>query len=544
MYLSKRSAKYSLASVGLTLIATTMWHTGVSANIESEVGLRTSIVATDGRSDGTRRINGETTALNINPSILLSYQGPIASAVWNIDHSYIYQDIDATDRSTERSFTEYNFDSNVNIIDNYLQFSYNSQLRFRNTDPSQVFANDFISGSDSLSRIRTNSASLQFVTPNPRWVAINWQLSGAKVESDRNINSERNLDNNNLATFFTLRQGEEFRRVRWAVNNQWQKTEGNRTRGDITSRSVAGELSVGLFSKVSLITNVQDERNQYSNTITNDSAGSREFTSYGAGLEWYASDNRRISVQYNETESDDAEQDNESFISFDVIWAFSQRTRLEASYGRRFFGEAGDFLFVYNTRHLRLSASYNEELTTFTRLVSNFENLGVFVCPVGSNQASDCFLPNTLAYELQPDEQFNAFFQNIPEISEELILRRTGSLNFGFETRKVTVSTSIGGGVTEFLETDREQNNLTASVNIDYRVGVKTSIFSNNNFNRTDFVDRDDRNDVIRADLGIRHSWSRHLSTSTEISYIDRDSDNESNQYQERRLTLALDYQF
>ena len=263
----------------LTAIMTLLFASNVVANIETEIGVNTSLVATDARSDGTRRVNGETTAYTINPSVLLSYRGPIASAVWNIDHSYIYQDIDSTDRTTERSFTEYSFDSNVDVIENYLRFSYNSQLRFRNTDPSQVFANDFISGSDSLSRIRTNSASLRFVTPNPRWVAVRWQASGAKVESDRNINTDRNLDNNNFSTFFNLKQGEEFNRVRWSVTNQWQKTEGNGTRSDVTSRSIAGELSVGLFSEISLIANAQDERNQYSARITNTNAGSREFTS-------------------------------------------------------------------------------------------------------------------------------------------------------------------------------------------------------------------------------------------------------------------------
>lgn len=153
-------------------------------------------------------------------------------------------------------------------------------------------------------------------------------------------------------------------------------------------------------------------------------------------------------------------------------------------------------------------------------------------------------MPSSLAYELQPDEQFNNFFQNVPEISEEVILRRSASFSIGFQARKLTMSLNISGGNTEFLETNREQNNFTLSLNSNYKAGAKTSLYNNANYNRTDFVDTNTRNEVYRVDLGGRHSLSSKLSVSTEVSYIERKSESVSNQLQERRISATVSYTF
>lgn len=518
----------------------------VNAEIEVNTSVNSSVVFADARSDGSRRANGETSTFVVNPTVSLTYQGPNASAVWNIDHSYLYQDFDGLNRTSDRSFTEYQFSSDISVIDNYLRVNYGSQLRFRNSDPSQAFSDDFIGGSDNLSRLRNNSLSLTFSTPKPQWVGISWQLRGSKVESDRNINTERNLDNNNIGTFFRFTQGDEFRQVRWSVVNEWQDTQGSTTNNDVTTRRTNAQLSLNLVGNFALFTTAQDERNQYSFADSDANNQLREFTSYGAGFEWFSTENRRLSIAYNQSGNNDDDEDDSSdqFVSFDLVWAFSARTRVEASYGRRFFGESGNFSFVYNTKKFRTSAAYKEELTTFTRLISNQESLGVFVCPVGTDDSNECFLPSSLAYQLQPDEQFNNFFQNIPEISEEVILRRSATFSIGFQTPKLTTSINIAGGKTLFLQTNREQNNFTLSTGISYKAGAKTSATSSLKYNRTDLVDTNTRNETYRADIGVKRTLSTRLSVSSEVSYIERKSASISNQLQERRISASVSYTF
>ncbi|WP_100656490.1 TIGR03016 family PEP-CTERM system-associated outer membrane protein [Alteromonas flava] len=540
------SLKHSLGSVStlysvkiLPLLLISFFSPSVLAEIEFDGVIGTSLITANTNSDGTRRTNGNTNSFLLNPSLTLSYSGPVAEFFWNIDHTYLYQDIDKNDTSEDRSFTEYQISGQVDIIKNYLQVNAGSQLRYQNSDPSLVFADDFVSGAQNLGKFRTSFGSLLFTSASQRWFDVNWEIRASKIESDQSFSSSANLNNNDLGTYFELSQGREFKQIRWTVTNTFQDTDGRVNGNDLKSRESSVDFGLGIYGPLGLYLVAQDERNQFDGALN---LGLRDYTSYGAGLEWSQSRNRRISLALNRSE-ETSTGDKDEFLSLDMVWAFSARTRLEAKFGRRAYGDSGRFSFVYNTKKLRVAATYDENVTNFSRLVSNFEELGVFVCPVGATEQNQCFLPSSLAYQLQPDEQFNSLFQNTPEISEEVIERRLGQISAGFEAKKLTLSLTVAGGRTQFLQTNRTQDNVTSTLSMNYNAGVKTSLYSTINYNKTDFLDTNTRNQILRAESGIRHQLTPELSISSQLTYTDSDTRSSVTNYQERRVSVSMSYQ-
>ena len=163
------------------------------------------------------------------------------------------------------------------------------------------------------------------------------------------------------------------------------------------------------------------ETNEYRGSET---LGSRElsFDSAGVGLSYYLSRGRFIDITYNESTRDS--EDKEEFLGVNLVWQFSARTSVTANYGRRFYGKSGNFAFTHNRKRLRTTIGYNESVSSYTRLIAEEQSLGTFVCPSNAVDFSGCFQPDTLDYQLAPGESLRELNALVPEISEEITLRR------------------------------------------------------------------------------------------------------------------------
>ncbi|TDF37310.1 TIGR03016 family PEP-CTERM system-associated outer membrane protein [Alteromonadaceae bacterium M269] len=538
--------------LGLTMLSLQCF----AGELEIKPRLSTSILSYETQTDSDAFPEGDVLSVVANPSVTLTYESPIFDTLFLINHRNIRQDFEDQD-DISSNFTEYTFRSSVDIVKNYLTAQASSNLNFRNTDPTQTLVNDFFLGGGDLTKVRNSGAGLFFTTPNPRLFGIDWSGQFAKIESEQTTTPDQslnlqNLDSENTQYNFRFYEGDNFQRVSWNLTTEFQDTtREDSNQNDLRSRTIDGRISFALLSKLRLTLVGNNEENQLRNGNDNDlGIGSLDFTSYGAGLEWYSSPQRRIAVTFNRTDDEDDGNDNtqedgeNNFLGVDVNWAFSSRTNLQANLSRRFFGESKSGRFNYNTRSFRISASYNESLTTFSRLLANNEDLGVFVCPAGDPQLSSCFQPDTLSFQLQPDQQFFSFFEQIPEISEEVTLRKFGSLDFGYNRTRLTVSLALSASQTEFLETQREQDNNSIRLSTNYQLSQKTTLVANANFTRTEFTDTNTKDDVRNHSIGINREFSQKLSADFSFRFLDRDSDDIDRDLQDRRLTLELTYNF
>ena len=265
------------------------------------------------------------------------------------------------------------------------------------------------------------------------------------------------------------------------------------------------------------------------------------------------SENRYISVTANTSDSDIEEDDNETYIGLDLKWAFSSRTSVAASYGRRFFGESGSFDFNYNTKKVRSSISYSEDVTSTSRLLANPENLGVFVCPVGSTSIATCFQPNSLDYRPDAGEQLVQFTSQNLELDDNIILRKSTNAQIGYDFSRLAVALSWRYSENDYLEEDRLRRTYGGGINTSWELGSYTSLTADVNYanieqRSAEFNNGESEN--WRYSVGVSREIGQHLNATLNFSLIDKsgdaglDGDFFGNDYTDRRISVGVTYSY
>jgi len=497
--------------------------------------------------------------LSLKPSVSSSYKSKYWVGSLSVDHNQIQSD--TTNGSQNNGFTNYQYSSNIFLIEDILSISLAGGQSYRSILASQYFVNDPFLGADDLSKTRNNVANLLFTIPARKYFGLNVNAGLSKVKSDRSTDADpvndisagsgNELDNENKSLQISFYQGREFSQLSWNITSSYQNTVRT-DRNDLTSRSMRGDIGLGLFSNVSLVLTGQSEENDLVNNAAF-SGRDGNYDSYGAGFSWDSSASRSFRVTYNQSDRS-ATNEKEKFVAFDLNWRFTSRTSVQASIGKRFFGDSGTFALTHNTKHLRTQIGYNETVTTFSRLIANPEDQGVFVCPENSSSFGDCILPPNLSDELQPGEQSSNLLGQIPEINEEAILRKSLIASFGISGKRTTSALSFRHINTEYLESIRDQNTDVISLNNSYKASNRTSFNLSLSYASTDEESSGIKTETISSSVGISRQLGRKMSANLDFRYLDRSSTNvnldsdfinlRNSDLTDRRLTLEFVYDF
>jgi len=145
---------------------------------------------------------------------------------------------------------------------------------------------------------------------------------------------------------------------------------------------------------------------------------------------------------------------------------------------------------------------------------------------------------------LQAGEEFRASTEVVTDISEEVILRKSGTASIGYQKRKVTLSIDASYRRTEYLESDRLSINRSLRLNVNYALGRKTDIgfastLATNQFNELETADT-----TMTTSIDFRRSIGRYLNLTIGARLLDRESDNLERNGSDKRLTVGLNYAF
>lgn len=512
----------------------------------------TSLISQEAKGDRfvtNDKVDSQT--LSILPGFVAAYQSKRLNAAWTASHNHLQRRIDS-EHLTD-NFTNYNYSADLVLIDRVLSLQASGTLSNRNLLASDYLVNDPLLGGDDLSKTRSNAASLVLQLPTNSLFGFNASASYSTAQSERRTDSSNNLDNDSYSANSQFYQGNNWKRLSWQVTSNFQQTERSNQQ-DFKSRQLDGTFNIGLFADIALTFRGQQEANQGVGGASSVNTGGllREYNSYGVGFSYRQSANRFVTITYNEGDQSEQEQadsgeEKERFVGVDLNWNFTSRTSVSGNYGRRFYGESGVFSLSHATRHLRTSINYNEELTTFTRLISRPGAPGVFVCPANSTVLANCFQPDSLNYQLNPGEQFVQFSRQIPEISDEVILRKSFSGQLGFERRRLSLSLDGQYSLNEYIETGRQQRTYSAGISSSLKFGAYTSFQSGLTYAVTDDRNRQTNNgesETWQASMGISRSIGRSINLDLDLRYVDRASDIDQGDLKERRLSLTFRYDF
>jgi uncharacterized protein (PEP-CTERM system associated) len=484
----------------------------------------------------------QTEALIIKPSILGSYKSRLLSASLTANHSRVRRSVDNEDGNdtSNQNYTDLRYTSDLTLIENALSLTLSGAQNYRVVNQQQAGFSDVILGSDNLTKSRNNSAQLNFSIPNPLYVGFTLQSTYSKTQTDQSEAGQTGVDGDNLGVTARLFQGKYIRPINFDISAQYNDTSRANFQ-NFESTRVQASFGFPIIKEVDfIVTGSLDEYDTGQTGFTG--RPNLDTTSYGAGLKWTPSNGRNLSLTYNQLEEGENKTD---FLGVNLAWAFSNRTALNFDYGKRFFGDSYTLNFKHSLKSLRTSVSYSEDLTTFSRLGASSTNItGIFVCQFGSTDLIDCFQPDSLDYQLQVGEEFRATTEVVTDISEEVILRKSGTASIGYSKRKVTMSIDASYRRTEYLESDRLSINRSLRLNLNYAIGRKTNISFASSIAKNQFSEFEESDTTTTSSINFSRDLGRYLKLSIAARILDRESENLNRNGTDKRLTVGLNYTF
>ena len=491
------------------------------------------------------------TTLTIAPKLNATYQTRTFQGLWSGTYTHLERDND--DASQRQDYAEYSYSAQWVPLENLLSFQAAGALNYQNTNSANFLISDFIANSDSLAKTRSNRLSSTLTLDQGDWIRGQGTASYSDTASEQSLTNNNALDNDSYQLSGTVLNGDEAKYFIWSVTGTYQNTERSQaSTGDFESRTGDGYIDTRIFNNWAIRLTARHEANQISDRDDTNSLV-REFNSYGAGLTYRQTETRYISITANKSDSDIGEDDGETFVGLDMQWALSTRTQIAATYGRRFYGESASASIGYNSKYLRTSFSYSEDVTNTSRLLADPENLGVFVCPSASTSIADCFQPNSLSYTPNAGEQLVQLTSQNLEFDDNIILRKSANFQAGYDFSRVTLAFSWRYSEDDYLDEDRLRRTYSFGTNLAYKIGSYTNITSSINYANITGQGAEEsfrgESDNWNASIGLEREFGRRLKASIDARYLEQEGDLNAggqfgNNYTDRRLSASITYTY
>lgn len=544
-----RNPKYSLLTIAI-LLGVDSGKVALANELRVTASVSSDIIVQeiDNSSLNNSQIEDVST-FQVIPTVNAEYRTKTFQGRWSGKYSYLDREFDDIERSD--NFGEYLYSASWSPFDNLLTLSANGALNYQNISTNAAFVNDFLLNAGELTKTRSNRFAATMRLPNTPW----FQAQGTIAYSDTAAEESElipnvNLNNDSISSQGLIKNATDAEVFFWQIDGSYQTTDRSQgNQGDFVSRTGQGNFNWVFIENFAFNVSLRHEANQISDTSDVFSEG-REFNSYGAGLSYRQSENRFITLTVNTSDSEFEESDAETFVGVAVNWAFSPRTSFSGEYGKRFYGDSGRATFTHNRKKFRSQVSYNEEVTSFSRLIADPQNLGVFVCADGNVALSACFQPSTLNYDLQSGEQFVQFSTINTDINDEVVIRKSLNAQVGYQGKRVNISLSGQYGFNESVEIDRQQRIYNIGVQASYSLGRYTTIDGRLNYGETTQRSAtlpNGENDSIIGSIQISRELGQSLSANLQFQYTDRDGDLNIGGGQllsDRRVSIGLTYRY
>jgi uncharacterized protein (PEP-CTERM system associated) len=479
-------------------------------------------------------------ALVLRPKLVSIYSSNRADGSFTIDNSQVKRGGDLD--SDYQSYTNYSLQSAASLIDKTLSLSFSANQGYKGGNQFDSLVSDQIQNQENLTKTNNYTSSLSFTLPNPNFVGLNSRVFYAKSSADQTTIQQSKLDSTNTGISVNLFSGQKLNRLKFQFSGQ----KNNTTRANaqnFESTLLNGNIAFGLIDDFSLVILGSNSDYKIDSQTVNTNRQYINTKSYGTGFKWSPNDSRYFEVTYNNLEQNDLIT---KFIGVNAAWNFTPRTSAAISYGKRFYGNNYAANISYNLKSFKTSFSYSEDVTSYSRLSYSIESIGIFVCPIGSVEFSECVQVPDLSYVLDAGEEFRSLNDLSVDITDEVILNKVGQLNFGYGLRKMKVALGLTKREIEYLESQRVRKSSSININIDYRLGKRTNIGLSSVF--ADLETSEDEEISNENTLSITASLKRKLSDNATLTssfrYVNRESLSVVRDVVDKRISVGLNYTF
>lgn len=485
--------------------------------------------------------------IEVKPTVAMQYDAARANVRGTLSHVQQRTSFDNDNDSVNNNFTEYTLTSQLTILKRLLTANGSISQNYTSFNPNQFLIDDFLLQEDELNKVQRSSFGL-----NSTIIQGDYFGGQASVSTNRfktfdkinQINRETSGDTLALGIF----SGRDFNWLSWSVDYTKRNSE-QFNNGDFSSQYLQANASFKLLDDFGLSLTAQDETNTLS-TASSAQNDAREFSSYGVGINYSPTNNRSIAVYYNKPSS--ASNDTDNFVSGSVNWDFSSRTAIDATISKRYYGRSLNANFRFNNRAFRMVIGRSESVTSSAQLLLDGTINANFVCGTGTIDIGDCFLPDTLDYELGVGESLISFSQPNFSLDDNLTLRKQHFINLSYQQRKLTYS--LNASENEDSNELSEARFATRSIvgGINYQIGVFTSLNWDHSKSETkSFVAEllEGTGNIRRHDISVERQFGRDVSLTLTLSDIEREgfvpgfTNIRNEDFSDNRITLSVRYQ-
>ncbi|MGB1262252.1 MAG: TIGR03016 family PEP-CTERM system-associated outer membrane protein [Cognaticolwellia sp.] len=392
-------------------------------------------------------------------------------------------------------------------------------------------------------RVETYNGGIEYNNNNSAFI-INSAIGYRVTNSEDSIG-----DREGVVAQITSQNGTGARNIFWQLKHSYQELKNDEREGKLSQ----SEVKLGLITdyKINPFLRYYDEDNSGDIRQPNRSL---ESNSVGLGVRWLVTPRLYIDSSYNKPIGDKLDVDGDeqkAYINAALKWQPSIRTRLEASFSERFYGNSYGLDFTHRNRRLTNTVSYVEYIQTLTR--NNFipSTLGFYFCPSDSITLIDeCTLengniifpdnpnnPDDQGYFIFPVQEFTLVEDNV------FSLNKTFTWNSTLALPRTTVNFNANRQRRDNLETRIEDERSVASINLKRKISGRSSVDLDLSYTETNLQintesERMDR--YRRYQLRFEKSLNSALSFNVAVSYLNRSSDSAVLNYEEGRVTAKV----
>ncbi|MBU2112384.1 MAG: hypothetical protein KKE94_01275 [Gammaproteobacteria bacterium] len=486
-------------------------------------------------------------ALLAEPSLTVSYSGAQGAGSAFIKNESVWYD---DSQRENKSLTSYLLNSGVTAFDNRLRFNMTAQSAYQVRNSQNNVFSDIITGSENLARTDSYGARLELASRSTSTIRTKLNMSYRKFSSEQPDVDDGigNFDNKNTQLSAQLAAGRRRSGLFWLLDATHDNTSRELLQ-DFSSDRINSIAGLPLLSSLSVILRGNYEDNSQTNTETGNSNFSgyyRSFKSVGYGLEYRFGRASHINVTRNHAsfsgDSAGIGSGNEDYYAAEVFLAPSRRSSLSYSYDRRFFGSTSTLTGQYNLRTVTARLSLSEAVQVLSNLDLVSEDLGIFVCPDGAEQITDCVRPPSSNYQLLPGQSFQRGIEQSYDVSQELVKRRAAALNVGYSNRRVKLNITISEIEDEYVESERFTQTTLLSAAAGWQISRRTSYqLSASHYDSSyDDIQRADSN--ILVETGFEHQLNKDAKVKLTFRRTARNSSLQQFNLEENRLSLSYNH--
>lgn len=236
-----------------------------------------------------------------------------------------------------------------------------------------------------------------------------------------------------------------------------------------------------------------------------------------------------LGTEFNDFNSTTANRDGSRW-DMGGVWTPNPRTVFDFGYGDRFFGNTKRFSFTHTGKRSSLTASYSQELTDSTTLLSDqvvFQVLDAFGQPVPDPVTGDPLLLS----------------QNISTIGNSSFVNDQLSINYSLKGRRTTLT--LTGNLSEqtYQDSTREVSTTSLGASINRQLSGKISADLGLNWNESEEKGTaNTQSDTWRLSAGVSQELGPKTNLRLNYSFTDRSSNQSTDSYEENRLSLTLNH--